>query len=291
MDVDRTGSVGGDGEAHGRLGEGDVQERADRLRRRQGQRLGHQSAPRTASVRAAQDHVEAEPERPLGDRRVVVVGRDEGVAGPFGHGVVDRILEEQRVVGEVHLGDQPLGEGATEQAEVQVGRAPGVGVVAPWVGTGADRREAIAPSASVRQRPSPVKLGSSVPGQLSLDVAVAARGVGLPQLDERAGDRSAAGVEQPSGDDDPLADGFAVGTDGQVGVGVDDGALAEDRSAELAAVELGRVEDERVTLRVAQMGRAVLGGVERRMRPRRCRRERLDGVCRCSCVTPCETLP
>ena len=35
------GSVGGDGEAQRRVGEGDVQERADRLRRRQRQRLSH----------------------------------------------------------------------------------------------------------------------------------------------------------------------------------------------------------------------------------------------------------
>ena len=73
-------------------------------------------------------------------------------------------------------------------------------------------------------------------------MAVAARGVGLPQLDERPGDRSTAGVEQPAGDDDPLADRFAVGTDRQVGVGVGDGALAEQRAAELAAVELAGVE-------------------------------------------------
>ena len=65
VDVDGVGEVGRDGEALRRIGEGDVEERPDRLRRRLQRAAQSPSPPRTACGRAAQDDVEAEPERPL----------------------------------------------------------------------------------------------------------------------------------------------------------------------------------------------------------------------------------
>ena len=73
-------------------------------------------------------------------------------------GVEDRVLAEQRVVREVHLGDQPLGEGPAEQAEVDVRRPPGVVVVAPRVGAGLDRHELVAAQAVGDHAAQPVEV-------------------------------------------------------------------------------------------------------------------------------------
>ena len=73
-------------------------------------------------------------------------------------GVEDRVLTEQRVVREVHLGDQPLGEGPAEQAEVDVRRPPGVVVVAPRVGAGLDRHELVAAQAVGDHPAQPVEV-------------------------------------------------------------------------------------------------------------------------------------
>ena len=60
-----------------------------------------------------------------------------------GHRVEDRVEGEQRIAGEVHLRDQPRQEGRPEQREVDVRRAPGVGVVAPGIGAGLDGDELV----------------------------------------------------------------------------------------------------------------------------------------------------
>ena len=52
---------------------------------------------------------------------VVVVGRDQALLGLLvGDRLEDRVEAEQRVAREVHLGDQPLGEGPSEQREVDM---------------------------------------------------------------------------------------------------------------------------------------------------------------------------
>src|SRR5918997_473453 len=95
-------------------------------------------------LRAAQDDVPLEPQRPVGHGALVVEPADRQVARTLGDRVEDRVLEEQRVVREVHLGDQALGERPAEEREVDVRRPPGVVVVAPGIGTGLDRRELVA---------------------------------------------------------------------------------------------------------------------------------------------------
>jgi hypothetical protein len=51
-------------------------------------------------------------------------------------------------------------------------------------------------------------------------VAVAAAGIGLPDLDQGAGDRAASAVQDPPLDDDPLPQRLAGVLDGQVVVGL-----------------------------------------------------------------------
>ena len=74
-------------------------------------------------------------------------------------------------------------------------------------------------------------------------VAVAPAGVRLPHLDERVRDRAAVLVENPAGDDDPLAHRLARELPGQVAVEIADRILAEHRAVQ--RVELLREGDER----------------------------------------------
>ena len=107
---------------------------------------------------------------------------------------------EQRVAGEVHLRDEPLGERAPEDREVDVRRSPGVLVVAPRVGAGLDRDEAVAALV--------VGEAAAGAGEVRVErrrvlvdlVRVAAGRVRLPDLDERV--RGPAG--RPSSSTRPL---------------------------------------------------------------------------------------
>src|SRR4051812_13839265 len=86
----------------------------DGVRPRTGSGIGGRLEGR--GVGSPQDDVEAEAEGPLGLGDVVVVARHQPLAGPFvGNRVEDRVLEEQRISGEVHLGHQPLRERPPEQ--------------------------------------------------------------------------------------------------------------------------------------------------------------------------------
>src|SRR5680860_1129689 len=183
---------------------------------------------------APQDDVEPEAEGPLRLRRRVVVRRDHPLPGRrIADGVEDRVLGEQRVVREVHLGDEPLGERTAEQREVDVRRPPGVVVVLPGVGAGPDRHEAVV-ALGVGQR-------AAHPGEVRVergrprvgDVAVASGRVGLPDLDERVGYGSAVGLEHLTGHDDPLAGGLGGVLAGQVVVELADPPLPEHGAGDL----------------------------------------------------------
>jgi hypothetical protein len=64
-------------------------------------------------------------------------------------------------------------------------------------------------------------------------MVVAAGRVGLPDLDQGAGDRPAIAVEHPARHDDPLTQRLARVLGGQVGVGRGDPALAQHRAGDL----------------------------------------------------------
>src|SRR4029077_20105387 len=81
---------------------------------------------------AAQDDVPLVTEGPLRLSQLAVESGQQPLPGLLvGHRVEDRVEGEQRVARELHLGDQPLGKGPAEQREVDVGRPPGIVVVAP----------------------------------------------------------------------------------------------------------------------------------------------------------------
>jgi hypothetical protein len=117
---------------------------------------------------AFEDDVELVAECSFGLGGFEVEGRDHALLG-FGvaHGLVDRVLTEERVAGEVHLRDETATESLPEEREVYVGWAPGVVVVLPRVGPGFTVTNLSRPSSSVRHRPAPEKFGSSGAGCLS----------------------------------------------------------------------------------------------------------------------------
>jgi hypothetical protein len=113
-------------------------------------------------------------------------------------------------------------------------------------------------------------------------MAVAARGVGLPDLDERVAQRLAGAVEDAPGDDQPFADRLIVVLACQVVVENAEDRRCTERRAGYFGEALGQV-DERL-LGVAKPRRAILGRVERRMRSSRL--ERVRGRRVVACVVP-----
>ena len=143
---------------------------------------------------------------------------------------------------------------------------PRVLVVAPWVRPGLDRDEAVAP----------VVVGEAATGagevrverrRVPVDVmVVAARGVRLPDLDQRAAQRAAVLVEHAAADDDPLAERLARVLARQVVVELGDRIGAEHGA--VGAVGVLRQGDERPVGR-APARRAVAGIVDLHLGPER----------------------
>ena len=131
-----------------------------------------------------------------------------------GTALYDGVEGQQRVAGEVHLGDEPRQEAAPEHREVHVGGTPRVVVVPPGIRARPDRRE---PEPPVRVRDHPAG-----PAEIRIErgvvriqrVGVAAGGVRLPDLDQRLGDGPGVVVQHAAGDDDALADAAGRGAAG-----------------------------------------------------------------------------
>src|SRR6185295_20125808 len=94
---------------------------------------------------AAQHDVEAIAEGPLRLREAEVEGRHQPRPRALGHGVEDGVEGEQGVAGEEHLRDEAGQEARPEDGQVDVGGPPRVRMIAPRIGAGLDRDEAVPP--------------------------------------------------------------------------------------------------------------------------------------------------
>lgn len=104
-------------------------------------------------------------------------------------------------------------------------------VLTPRVGARLDGGEAVE-AAVVRQGAADTREVRVQRGVVLLAlVGVAARRVGLPDLDQLAADRAPVAVEQPAGDRDPLTDRFALVLPGEVVVDLGDVPFAEGGEA------------------------------------------------------------
>jgi len=145
----------------------------------------------------------------LGGDVVVVVGNQSVSGLSVGDRLIDRVQREQRVAGEVHLGDQPLREFRSEHREVDVGWAPSVAVVPPRIRPWLDRGEAVASVVIGQAAADAGEVGVDRGRVLITLVDVATAGVGLPDLDELTSHRPSVAVDHPAGHHYPFADGFA----------------------------------------------------------------------------------
>ena len=137
-------------------------------------------------------------------------GRDEAIATVLRHRLKDGVEGEQRVVGKVHLRDEPCCDRRAHQREVDVCGSPCIRMIAPRVGPGLDREEPILPVGSGAALPDAQKVGIERSGERGLTpVHVAATRIGLPDLDERVGEWIAVLVEYASRDDAALPNGVA----------------------------------------------------------------------------------
>src|ERR1700692_1592682 len=140
---------------------------------------------------AAQHQVEAVAERPFGFAQHGVVLRDQPLARTLIRGALeDRVVAEQRVAREVHLGHQPRHKAGSEDAEMDMRRAPRIGAVAPGIGAGLDRQKAIAAIRPADHLAGAGEIGVERCVVLVDRVVIAPGRVALPELDEGARYRS-----------------------------------------------------------------------------------------------------
>ncbi len=103
-----------------------------------------------------------------------------------------------------------------EHREVDVGRTPGVVVVAPGIGAGLDGDEAVVALG--------IRLRAAGAGEIRIerrrmlidDMDIAAAGIGLPQLDQRVGHAAAVLVEHMAVHDDAFAERLALVLQGEI---------------------------------------------------------------------------
>src|SRR5947199_8825989 len=89
---------------------------------------------------------------------------------------------------------------------MDVRRSPGVAMILPWIGAGLDRDEAIAAFGISQAAAGSAEVGVQGGGVLVILVKVAAGGIGLPDLNDRAPHREAITVEHATRDDNAIAD-------------------------------------------------------------------------------------
>jgi hypothetical protein len=171
------------------------------------------------------------------------------------HRVEDRVLGEERVAGEVHLRDEPGGERGPEERQVDVRCTPGVLVVAPRVGAGLDRDEAVATLVVGHAATAAAEVGVER-GRMAIHVVpVAARSVGLPQLDQRVSHGAPVTVEHPAVQDDPLAERLVGVLAREVVVELADQLVAEHGTRDLR--QRVRQRDQRALGRAGARGQVV----------------------------------
>ena len=122
----------------------------------------------------------------------------------------DRATGDQRVAFEVHLRDQPLHPAVARDRIVDVRRSPVVDAVAPGVGAGADRAVGVVAVLVGQHAAAAAEVRVERADVLVLLVAIAAAGIGLPDLDQRVLHRTVELVAHEAVHDDALADRQAV---------------------------------------------------------------------------------
>jgi hypothetical protein len=117
-----------------------------------------------------------------------------------------RIKFQQRVTGKVHLRHQPRGKCRTKKRKMNMRRAPGVVMIAPWIFSGANGHEAILPFGIGDSVPLARKIGIQRRTALIVAVQISPRCIRLPNLHKRIWQRPAIFVDHPPADHDTRTD-------------------------------------------------------------------------------------
>src|SRR5688500_3033575 len=126
-------------------------------------------------------------------------------------GVDDDAALDQGIALEIELRDEALHEGMAEDREMDMRRPPGTAVVGKRIRPGPDGAERVSALGVADDAPAAAEIGIERRHVFVVAVAVFAAGVGLPDLDQRAGHRTRVLLQHAAMDDDALADRIAAG--------------------------------------------------------------------------------
>src|SRR5579883_1565567 len=155
-------------------------------------------------LRTAQHDVEQETLGPLRLRGFQIKSRDQPLPGfLIGDGL------KNGIDGKIHLGDQARDKRVPEYRKMDVGRTPSVVMIEPGIRARLDGDEAIGAVLIGQGAAGATEIRVQRRRMLIVDVSVATRRVGLPDLDEGVGNRASVAVEDAPTDDDALAERFS----------------------------------------------------------------------------------
>jgi hypothetical protein len=185
-----------------------------------------------------------------------------------GRALKDRVVFQQRVSRKIHLRDQPRREAGSEHAEMDMRRAPRIRRVAPGIGAGLDRHEAIGAVRAGHDLPGPGEIRVERRVVLIDRMVIAPGRVALPQFKQRPRHRPAVLVEHAPGHDDALAERLALVLCRQVGRVRPGPEIGETRPGRLGqrVLDADRSAARRALLRALIIG-IEIGRLSARTRP------------------------
>src|SRR5471030_297854 len=183
-----------------------------------------------SGLAAAQHDVEPVTQGPFRLRHRQIEGRYQPRACLLvGNGLQNGVERQQRIVREIHLRHQARDERRPKQRKMNMRRPPRVVVIAPGIGAGLDRHEAIV-AAAIRHRPARAQeIGIERRLMIVRRMPVTARAVRLPHFHQRVRDGPAVLIENAPRHDDALALRRVRAVPRKIVVGFTDWVVAVER--------------------------------------------------------------
>ena len=183
---------------------------------------------------AAENDIETKAERMAGHRRAPVKQGYQAMSSFIvWNAIKNRIEWQQRISGKIHLRDQAREQPGSEERKVNVGRAPGIGVILPRVSTRFYGNQTVI-ALAIRQHASAAReIRVERRAMLIHAMAIASRRIGLPDFDQRSGNRASLFIQDTPAHNDAFSDGFAAMLPSEVIIVLADVAMAEDRATKL----------------------------------------------------------
>ena len=186
-------------------GQAKIEERADGLRGARNQTHSRPSSKWRGRA-AAQHDVEAVAHGPFGLCERQIERRHQALPRILiGDRMQDRIDCHQRIAGKIHLGHQAAQQARSEEREMNVGRSPGIRMIAPWIRSGLDGDKAVIAGVVRDRAAGSQKIWIERRRMAVPRMAIATGCIRLPHFHQRVRNTAAVFVDDTSGDDDALA--------------------------------------------------------------------------------------